>query len=50
MLDEKIKQDIEVILDYLWHDEERHYQESGYSKKHIFRVVKRLAKTVKYEY
>jgi hypothetical protein len=50
MVDEKIKQDIMTILDYLWRDEERHYRESGYCKKHIFRVVKRLAKTIKYGY
>jgi len=50
MMDEKVKQDIKIILDYLWCDEERHYEECGCSKKHIFTTMKRLAKTVKYEY
>ena len=35
MLNEKIKQDIKVILDYLWLDEKRNYQESEY-RKNIF--------------
>ncbi|MBL7197641.1 MAG: hypothetical protein ISS47_06045 [Candidatus Omnitrophica bacterium] len=43
VLDKQTKQDIKVVLDYLWYDEERHYLESGHSKKHIFRVLKRLA-------
>lgn len=50
MLDKKIKQDIKIILNYLWSDEKRHYQESGYCKKHIFRVMRHLAKAIKYEY
>ncbi|MFH0731377.1 MAG: hypothetical protein V2A72_00455 [Candidatus Omnitrophota bacterium] len=50
MLNKKIKQDINILLSYLWRDEKRHYQESGYCKKHIFRVMKRLAKAVEYEY
>jgi len=43
------KEDVKIILDYLWHDEEKHYFESEYSKKHIFLVMKRLAKVIKYE-
>ncbi len=43
------KEDIEIILDYLWRDEERHYRESEYDKTHIFRVMKRLAKVINYE-
>ena len=49
MLDEQIRKDIRIILDYLWHDEEKHYFESEYSKNHIFRIMKRLAKIIKYE-
>ncbi len=49
MLDKQIKRDIKIVLDYLWHDEERHYLESGYCKKHIFRVLKRLSEVVKDE-
>jgi len=49
MLDKKTKQDITTILGYLWADELRHYQESGHSKNHIFRVLKRLATSIQYE-
>ena len=48
MIDRKISQDIKIVLDYLWRDEKRHYLESGYNKKHIFCVLKRLAKIVKF--
>lgn len=50
MKDNKIKGDIKIILEYLWHDEERNYAECGYSRKHIFCVMKRLAKVIDYEY
>lgn len=30
------KEDVKIILDYLWRDEERHYCESEYDKTHIF--------------
>lgn len=51
MADKQIKQDVKAVLDYLWQDEERHYQEcGGYPKKHIFHVLKRLAKNIGYEY
>ena len=49
MLDQHIKEDIRIVLDYLWQDEERHYLECGYNKSHIFRVLKRLEKVVKDE-
>jgi len=47
VLPPQVTQDIKVIVDYLWRDEERHYLESGYNKKHVFRVLKRLAAAVK---
>jgi len=47
---EQAEKDLKVVLEYLWHDEERSYSETGYRKNHIFRVLKRLAKTIKYEY
>ena len=36
--------DISKVIDYLWHDEERHYEESMPSERrgHIFTVLKRL--------
>lgn len=49
MLSKKVENDIKIVLDYLWKDEERHCLESGNPKKHIFMILKRLAKVVKYE-
>jgi len=50
MVDNKTKKDIRIVLEYLWRDEKRHYAEWGYTRNHIFCVLKRLAKAVKYEY
>ena len=47
MVDNQLKEDIKAVVDYLWKDEERNYQESDYPKNHIFRTVKRLAKATK---
>ncbi len=33
---------IKEVLDYLWDDEERHYEESGKPDNHIFPVLKLL--------
>ncbi len=47
MINEQVRQNIKIVLDYLWHDEEKHYQElEGSSKEHIFRVLEKLAKDV----
>lgn len=40
-----IKKDLKVIVDYLWHDEARHYEESR-RKDHIFLTLKRLVKKI----
>ena len=37
---------IKEVLDYLWDDEERHYEESGRPANHIFPVLKRLKESV----
>lgn len=42
------KEDIKVLLDYMWRDEEAHYQ-SAPSNKHIFIILKRLAKKIGHE-
>ncbi len=42
------KNDIKTLLNYLWKDEQLHYQSSR-CKNHIFVVSKRLAKSVKYK-
>ena len=34
--------DIIMLVDYLWEDEERHYEESEDKDNHIFNVLKRL--------
>lgn len=43
------KEDIKIILDYLWRDEEKHYQEFWPCRKHIFVVLRRLAKRIGYQ-
>ena len=51
MNDKKMEQDVSIVLEYLWHDEERHYQECEKDTKgHIFLVLKRLAKNIGYKY
>lgn len=40
-------EDLRRVIDYLWHDEERHYEEceassSDYLESHIFLTLKRL--------
>jgi hypothetical protein len=47
MTKSQVKNDIRMILDYLWTDEKRDYL-SYRSKKHVFVVLKRLAKEVGY--
>ena len=42
LLPEEAKHNITVLLDYLWHDEERHYEESECPPDHIFLVMKKL--------
>lgn len=49
LMDNQTKQNIRIVLEYLWRDEERHYLESRECKNHIFHVLKHLAKIVKYE-
>ena len=49
MMTDKENEDIKVILDYMWKDEETHYQ-SGPCKNHIFVVLRRLAKKVGYRW
>ena len=42
------KEDIKVILDYMWKDEAAHYQAAP-CKNHIFVILRKLAKRVGYE-
>lgn len=46
VMTESLRRDIEEIVEYLWDDEERNYEENlpEDRKDHIFNVVKRLAK------
>ncbi len=36
------RNDINVLIDYLWADEERHFEESENKENHIFNILKRL--------
>ncbi len=42
ILSNENKQDLKALLDYLWKAEEKHFEESNYSKDHIFRTISRL--------
>lgn len=42
LLTEEQKADIKAVVDYLWEDERKHFQELHYSKNHIFRKLKHL--------
>ena len=44
----KEKEDIKILLDYMWKDEEIHY-EALPQENHIFVVLKRLAERVGYQ-
>ena len=46
-MDYQVKEDIRIVLDYLWNDEKNHY-DCGSFPKHIFIVLKRLAKKIEY--
>ena len=42
LLTEEQLTDIKAVIEYLWADEERHYEESEDKENHIFNVLKRL--------
>ncbi len=37
---EEQKADIKAMVDYLWEDEHKHFQELHYPKEHIYRIIK----------
>lgn len=45
LLTEEQKADIKTVIDYLWEDEHKHFQEEYYPKSHIYRIMKRLKST-----
>lgn len=47
LLVDSIREDIKTVIDYLWKDEHRHFQENHYPQNHIFRILKRLQDAVK---
>lgn len=42
-------EEIRIILDYLWHDEEKDYEASDEKGQHIFAVLQRVAKRIGYK-
>ncbi|PIQ88483.1 MAG: hypothetical protein COV72_08110 [Candidatus Omnitrophica bacterium CG11_big_fil_rev_8_21_14_0_20_42_13] len=42
------KEELKIILEHLWHDERKHYQEMP-CKNHIYTVLRRLAKRIGYK-
>ena len=49
MKSKRLREDIISVVDYLWHDEEKHYEEVDRPRNHIFMVLKRLAKEIGYK-
>lgn len=37
---------IEQVIDYLWEEEKKHYEESDKPEDHIFSVLKELKETI----
>ena len=42
ILQVQIKKFIKIVIDYLWEDEHKHFQEKHYHTDHISRVLKEL--------
>ncbi len=42
-MDEKTYESVLAIIENLWRDEKKHWQECGWPKNHIYRHVKQLA-------
>ncbi len=42
ILTDEQRNDIRMLVNYLWTDEERHFEESEDKSSHIFSVIKRL--------
>ena len=41
------KEDLQMVLEYFWRDERKHYQERP-CKNHIYTILRRLAKRIGY--
>lgn len=48
MMTKEEKEDLKIVLNYLWRDEQKHYQETP-CKEHIYSVLRRLAKRIGYK-
>lgn len=46
ILTDENKDDIKRVIDYLWGDEERHFEENDCPDDHIFLILKRLKEMV----
>ena len=46
LLTEEQKADIKAVVDYLWEDGHKHFQEQHYPKEHIFSILKRLKSSI----
>ena len=47
MKKKELKNNIKEVVEYLWKDEKRHYQESEKPKDHIFLKLKAIKKRLK---
>ena len=50
-MDKNLKQDILAIIDYMWEDEKKHYEEDDgrhhIGKVHIFKIMERVKNGLK---
>lgn len=44
ILNQDTKQALRKLVDYLWNDEKKHFEESGRSANHIFVIIEQLEK------
>lgn len=47
LLTASIKEDIKTVIEYLWKDEHKHFQENHYPQNHIFRILRRLQDVIR---
>lgn len=46
LLTDKLRDDIKTLLECLWNDEEKHYEESEDKSSHIFGIMKKLKSAI----
>lgn len=42
ILSQDVKDELRILIDYLWRDEERHFEESGKPENHIINIIQKI--------